>query len=64
MAELRRDKSKGEDLIDDIRDSSESLEYVLSNPDKDVIKDIEGIIDDLAFLKRKIKTVKPKFSDV
>jgi hypothetical protein len=63
MGELRRNQSKAEDLYDDIKDSADNLVYILNNPDKDIIKDVEGTIDDLVFLKKKIKTVKPKSSD-
>ena len=42
-------------LADDIRDSAESLIYIINNPDDNVIDDIKGTIDDLVFLKSQLK---------
>ena len=42
-------------LADDIRESAEDLLSILNNPDDNVIDDVKGTIDDLVFLKKKLK---------
>ena len=41
-------------IAEDIRESAESLLYVINNPDNNIIEDIKGIVDDLKFLSDKL----------